>query len=97
MFIQLGNTCTNIVHVCLIAEWVSIGEIDYNFYALVLSHVAAKTRCLQESGKLFEPKDEQTNNDVFMQAGKQSSLSQNQYLIIFIGLICLKYKLEFFL
>ena len=54
----LGNTCTNIVHVCLIAEWVSIGEMDYNFYAVVLSHVAAKTRCLQEGGKLFEPKDE---------------------------------------
>jgi hypothetical protein len=51
------------------AQWVLIGGKNYDFNPVPLSQGDAKVRCIREGGKLFEPKDAKTNQDVFDQAG----------------------------
>jgi len=51
------------------AEWVRIGEKQYEFHTVGLNQGEASARCIGMGGKLFEPKDSTTNRDVFLQAG----------------------------
>merc|ERR1712166_515112 len=66
-------------------KWVSIGEKDYNFYPVPLSQGNAISRCFREGGQLFEPKDEKTNTNVFIQAGSILGNSGGQVRRLWIG------------
>merc|ERR1711892_415810 len=50
-------------------QWILVGGKNYDFNSVQLTHGDAKARCIREGGKLFEPRDTQTNRDVFVQAG----------------------------
>ena len=57
---------------CLIlADWVKIGGKTYDFNSARMTHSEASAMCKKQGGKLFEPRDEKTNKEVFEQAGKK--------------------------
>ena len=46
-----------------------IGGKNYDFNPVGLTQSEASSRCIRFGGKLFEPRDAQTNKYVFVQAG----------------------------
>lgn len=50
-------------------QWQKIGEKEYFFNAAPLTQADANAKCRGLKAKLFEPKTEETNREVFVQAG----------------------------
>ena len=45
-------------------EWVKIGTKYYSFHTDKKNYLDAKASCIEQGGRLFEPRDESTNTEV---------------------------------
>jgi hypothetical protein len=62
------------------AQWIQVGGKNYDFNPAPLSQPDAKKRCIANGGRLFEPRDEKTNRDVFIRAGAELGGATNLWI-----------------
>jgi len=62
------------------AEWALIGGKNYDFNPVGQTQSEASARCIRFGGKLFEPRDAQTNRNVFTQAGAKLSVDTKLWI-----------------